>query len=233
MRAGQILIIDSDEEARRGLISLLARLGHPVSAAADANRALVHVERVEPALIVLDLETGGLELCHELLDRLRGRVPVILVSAKRTEPADRVAGLLVGADDYLAKPFDPGELLARARRSLRRAGMAAATAPPSNPLTPREVEILRLLDQRSNKQIARHLAISSKTVSTHIQHILTKLRVHTRTQAVAYAVRNGIQPEPSPRFRDGLAHPPAETGGMGGEALVVDEGDHRRMHPRE
>jgi DNA-binding NarL/FixJ family response regulator len=195
-----ILIIDSDEEARCGLISLLARLGYPVAGAADADSALVDVERAEPALIVLDFETGGLELCHELLDRLRGRVPVILVSAKRNEPADRVAGLLVGADDYLAKPSDPGELLARARRTLRRACRAPGTAPPSKPLTPRELEILNLLDQRSNKQIARHLAISNKTVSTHVQHIFAKLGVHTRTQAVAYAVSNEIQPEPSPQI---------------------------------
>jgi DNA-binding NarL/FixJ family response regulator len=195
-----ILIIDSDEEARCGLISLLARLGYPVAGAADADSALVDVERAEPALIVLDFETGGLELCHELLDRLRGRVPVILVSAKRNEPADRVAGLLVGADDYLAKPYDPGELLARARRTLRRACRAPESAPPSNPLTPRELEILNLLGQRSNKQIARQLAISNKTVSTHVQHIFAKLDVHTRTQAVAYAVSNGIQPEPSPQI---------------------------------
>jgi two-component system nitrate/nitrite response regulator NarL len=195
-----ILIVDSDEEARYGLISLLARLGHPVGGAADADSALEAVERVEPALILLDLETGGLELCQVLLDRLHGRVPIILVSSKRTEPADRVAGLLVGADDYLAKPFDSGELLARVRRSLGRGGSAAGTARPSNPLTPRELEILNLLDHRSNKQIARQLAISSKTVSTHVQHILAKLGVHTRTQAVAYAATNGLQPEPSRRL---------------------------------
>jgi DNA-binding NarL/FixJ family response regulator len=193
-----ILVIDSDDGARVGLISLLARRGHPVDGAADADSAFDALERAEPSLIVLDLETGGLELCQALLDRLGGRVPVILVSAKRTKPADRVAGLLVGADDYLAKPFDSGELLARVRRSLGRTS-TAGTVPPKR-LTPRELEILNLLDHGSNKQIARQLAISSKTVSTHVQHILAKLGVHTRTQAVAYAARERVGREPSSRI---------------------------------
>ena len=213
-----ILIVDSDDRVRVGLVSLLARLGHPVDGAADADSALDAVERAEPSLIVLDLETDGLELCQVLLDRLGGRVPVILVSAKRTEPADRVAGLLIGADDYLAKPFDPGELLARVRRSLGRAG-TAGTVPLSNRLTPRELEILNLLDHGSNKQIARQLAISSKTVSTHVQHILSKLGVHTRTQAVAYAARKRLGPEPSSDFRDLRAHPPMETRQHGWDSL--------------
>jgi DNA-binding NarL/FixJ family response regulator len=219
-----ILVVDSDDRARVGLVSLLARLGHPVEGAANADSALDAIERGEPSLIVLDLETGGLELCQVLLDRLGGRVPVILVSAKRTEPADRVAGLLIGADDYLAKPFDRGELLARVRRSLGRAGTAAGA---SKRLTPRELEILNLLDHESNKQIARQLAISSKTVSTHVQHILGKLGVHTRTQAVAYAARKRLGPEPSSAVRHLLAHPSMETRRRGWDSPYVGDVDHR------
>ena len=123
---------------------------------------------------------------RQLHERFGADLPVILVSESRTDPLDRTAGLMLGADDYLAKPLDSGELLARVRRSLRRA------APPktngngnghadSASLSPREREILTLLAEgRTQSQIAAALVISSKTVATHIQHILAKLGVHTQ-----------------------------------------------------
>ena len=122
--------------------------------------------------------------------------PVILVSARQTDAFDRTAGLMLGADDYVSKPLDPGELLARVKRSLRRAaqrqrtgtGTATATGDEDSGLSPREREILGLLAEgRTQGQIAGDLVISSKTVATHIQHILSKLGVHTRAQAVALA----------------------------------------------
>ena len=133
---------------------------------------------------------------HEAFD---GDLPVILVSARQTDAFDRTAGLMLGADDYVSKPLDAGELMARVKRSLRR------TAPRSNGngngkgrsedagLSPREREILGLLaDGRTQGQIATELVISSKTVATHIQHILSKLGVHTRAQAVAIAFQRGL-----------------------------------------
>ena len=122
---------------------------------------------------------------------------MILVASDRTEPLDRVAGLLLGADDYLAKPVDGGELLARMRRSLRRNGSSSAAphhGPASDPnLSPRELEILALLAQgKTQQEIAETLVISSKTVATHIQHLLSKLGVHSRAQAVAIAFRLGL-----------------------------------------
>jgi DNA-binding NarL/FixJ family response regulator len=112
------------------------------------------------------------------------------VSGERTESADRIAGLLVGGDDYMVKPFDPDELMARVRRLIEKA--AAMRRPSSSPgiadLTSREIEVLRLLaeglDQRA---IAARLVISPTTVATHIQRILTKLDVRSRTHAVAPA----------------------------------------------
>ena len=111
----------------------------------------------------------------------------------------RTAGLLLGADDYVAKPFDDGELLARMRRSLGRAERGAPnckgrkTPEGGTPLSPREFEILGLLSEGLRQaDIAERLVLSPKTVGTHIQHILFKLGVHSRAQAVAEAYRQGL-----------------------------------------
>ena len=124
---------------------------------------------------------------------------MILVSAERTAPLDHVAGLLLGADDYVSKPFDQGELLARARRSLSRSGALTTngnrngTSNGCITLSRREHEILTLLSQGfSQLEIAKSLVLSPKTVGTHIQHILSKLGVHSRAQAVAEAYRLGL-----------------------------------------
>ena len=125
---------------------------------------------------------------------------MILVSASQTDAFDRMAGLMLGADDYLSKPLDPGELLARVKRSLaaRRTDSERKRERPrakgeDSGLSPREREILGLLAEgRTQGQIAGDLVISSKTVATHIQHILSKLGVHTRAQAVALAFRRGL-----------------------------------------
>lgn len=107
-----------------------------------------------------------------------------------------MAGLLIGADDYLAMPFDSGELLARARRLLARAPSPVPSI--DVPLTGREQQVLQLLaDGLSQDEIAKELFISPKTVGTHIQRILAKLGVHSRTEAVALAFRHGLVAGPA------------------------------------
>jgi DNA-binding NarL/FixJ family response regulator len=154
---------------------------------------------VQPALVLLDVnlaEVSGYEVCRELRDRYGSDIAIIFLSGDRTEPYDRVAGLLVGADDYIVKPFDEGELLARVRSALRHSGApsnGSEADPAAETLTNREREILTLLARGlTQAQIAEKLFISPKTVGGHIQRILEKLDVHSRAQAVALAHEHGL-----------------------------------------
>jgi DNA-binding NarL/FixJ family response regulator len=133
---------------------------------------------------------SGYEVCRELKDEFGETLPIVFVSGTRTEPGDRVAGLLVGGDDYLVKPFDPNELLARVRRLLP---PRLARGETTRKLTRRELDVLSLLvEGLSQPEIANRLFISPKTVGKHIEHILSKLGVHNRAQAVARAVRDEL-----------------------------------------
>ena len=203
---GTILVVDHDDSARTAEAAVGMRLGFTVCEAesADAARGALNGDR--PALAIVEVElpgpTNGLELLRELHAAYGDGLPVILVSAERTAPLDHVVGLLLGADDYLSKPFDEGELLARARRSLSRRTTTAANGngqarDGEAPLSPRELEILELLSEGLGQAaIAHRLVVSPKTVATHIQHILSKLGVHSRAQAVAEAYRRGlVQPD--------------------------------------
>jgi DNA-binding NarL/FixJ family response regulator len=146
-----------------------------------------------PVLSILEVPLGGMsgyEVCRTLREEHGEEHPIIFLSGTRSEPHDRVAGLLVGADDYLTKPYAPDELLARVRRLVRNARPAGAQ---NFGLTPRELEVLELLAEGlSPEEIAARLVISVKTVGTHIEHIFRKLGVRTRAQAVAVAYREGL-----------------------------------------
>jgi len=200
---GTILVVDEDRATRAAATQVAARLGCEVSAAENAETLLEQLDGDRPTLAVVAVElpgpTNGLELLRELHERFGEGLPVILVSGARTSTLDRVAGLMLGADDYIVKPLDTGELLARARRSLRRASAPAGNGSvkegPRNDvsLSPREQEILALLAEgRSQSEIASLLVISPKTVATHIQHVLGKLGAHSRAQAVALAFQLGL-----------------------------------------
>jgi DNA-binding NarL/FixJ family response regulator len=150
-------------------------------------------------VVLLNIRLPGLsgyEVCRQLRERFGQRLPLIFISGDRPEPHDRVAGLLIGADDYLAKPFLPDELLARIRRLLIRTNADEDEKEegfPASRMTRREREVLHLLAQGLNQNaIAAEFDISSKTVATHIQRILAKLGVHSRAEAVATAYRLGL-----------------------------------------
>jgi two-component system response regulator MprA len=116
-----ILVVDDDRAIRESLDRALALEGYRVVAATDGAQALELVAEQQPDVIVLDLmmpNVDGLTVCRRLRAR-RDRTPILMLTA-RTETSDRVSGLDAGADDYLPKPFDLDELLARIRALLRR-----------------------------------------------------------------------------------------------------------------
>ena len=118
-----ILIVDDDLEIRRLLVDYLARNGFEAIAARDGREMWQALERHAVDLIVLDLmlpDTDGLTLCRDLRARsTRQNLPVLMLTA-RGEETDRIIGIEMGADDYLVKPFNPRELLARIKSILRR-----------------------------------------------------------------------------------------------------------------
>ncbi len=128
-----VLVVDDDEAVRTLASWQLESDGFTVAQAGDGNEALTAIDADPPDLVVLDLTmpgVGGLDV----LRRVRGApateaLPVIVLSGRSGE-TDRIVGLDLGADDYLVKPFSPGELAARVRSVLRRARPAAATGPP-------------------------------------------------------------------------------------------------------
>jgi DNA-binding NarL/FixJ family response regulator len=194
LRRGRILLVDDDECFRETLSTVFRQAGYEACEAASGEEALETARREELTLVVLDVclpGISGYEVCHELRQEFGERLPIILVSGQRVESLDRVAGLLLGADDYLVKPFAPDEVLVRVRKLIRRAAPIAAAAAPR--LTTRELEVLRLLaDGLGQDEIAERLFISAKTVATHIDHILGKLGVRSRAQAVALAFRDQL-----------------------------------------
>ena len=195
---GPVLVVDDDAPHRTLLRHLLQRIGLDVVEAEDGATALRSAARQPPSLVLLDVQlplVGGYEVCHELRERYGQDLPIIFVSGARVESEDRTAGIMIGADDYITKPFDPDELLARVRRLLRRSSSGVDDRRTAfAELTARELEVLELMAEGVGQaEIANRLVISPRTAGTHIQHILEKLDVHSRAQAVALAHMRGLQ----------------------------------------
>jgi DNA-binding NarL/FixJ family response regulator len=211
---GRILIVDDDAGFRGMVAELLERAGYETVQAESGEEALELARSDAPRLVLLDVNlpgTSGYAVCNELRNRHGQQLPILFISGERTESFDRVAGLLIGADDYMTKPFDPDELLARVSRMLERLAQQRPQMLDDDVfgLTPRECEVLGLLvDGLSQPEIAERLFLSPKTVGTHIQRIMGKMGVKSRTQAVAVAAREGLF---DPLLREARAHAARES----------------------
>jgi two-component system OmpR family response regulator len=132
-----ILVVDDDPHLREVVGFALEQAGFRVEQAENGRDGLARVRRAVPALIVLDImmpEMDGLEMCREV--RRAHEVPIVFLSS-RDDEVDRILGLELGGDDYLAKPFSPRELVARIKAVLRRARPAAGA--PAAPATAAQV----------------------------------------------------------------------------------------------
>lgn len=131
-----VLVVDDDAQVRQLVARFLREHGYRTSGARDGREMREALASTRIDLIVLDLMlpgTSGLDLCREL--RARSSVPIIMLTA-RGEDTDRIVGLELGADDYIPKPFNPRELLARIRAVLRR---AAASPDATRPIGGRRI----------------------------------------------------------------------------------------------
>jgi len=171
----RILMIEDDLRLASMVRAYLAQAGFVVAVAEDATRGMAQLERSSWDLVLLDLmlpDGDGLDVCRRI--RAQSGVPVIMVTA-RGDTADRVVGLELGADDYLAKPFEPRELLARIRAVLRRHGEHAAPRAllrfgrleidraarrvridgVDRPLTARQFDLLQVLAEHAGRVLSR------------------------------------------------------------------------------
>jgi len=135
----RVLLIEDDARLAGMLTEYLGKAGFNVMHAEDGARGLALHEREPVDAVILDLmlpDSDGLDICRQM--RARSNTPILMLTA-RGDPVDRVVGLEMGADDYLPKPFDPRELLARLRAILRR----SRAAPRSGPLGAASADVLR------------------------------------------------------------------------------------------
>lgn len=201
----RVLVVDDHPVVRQGLRTFLDLQDDitVVGESADGESCVEDAERLRPDVILLDLRmpgTDGVSALHGL--RATGNPAKVLVITSFTEPTTVLPAVRAGASGYVYKDVDP-PALAAAIRSVH-AGhvllhpdvarlLAAGDARPPAELTAREHDVLAEVARgRSNREIARELSLSEKTVKTHVSSILGKLGVQDRTQAALHAVRTGL-----------------------------------------
>ena len=200
----RVLLIDDDKRLHELLTTYLEQNGFMVVGAPDGQRGLAHLEAEPFDVVLLDVMMpglDGLEVCRRI--RAKSSVPILMLTAKGDE-TDRVVGLELGADDYIAKPFGPRELVARLRAVLRRVNPDAdaelvvineiSIDVPAHKvrvdgreieLTGIEFDILLALARRAGRVVARDallseagrgdVTVSDRTVDVHISHLRQKL----------------------------------------------------------
>jgi DNA-binding response OmpR family regulator len=204
MPAESILIAD-DEASIRDLVRLyLEKEGYRVTAVTDGAQALAEVRRVPPDLVILDLMMpvlDGWEVCRRV--RAESDLPILMLTA-RDQDIDKIVGLEMGADDYLTKPFNPRELVARVRAILRRTSAGPGDRPrqlgdvvidPGSreasagdrplPLRAKEFDLLLALADHANQVLSRDQLLDlvwgyeyhgqTRTVDVHVAHLRDKL----------------------------------------------------------
>jgi len=215
--SARLLLVDDDRFILENLSRVLRAQGYDVKTASNGEDALRHVQREKPDLAILDVnlpDFDGLTLCRRL--RTEHRFPILMLTA-RSDAMDKVVGLELGADDYLTKPFDPSELIARVRAHLRRTREYSleASAPArveieglvidheardafvegrAVNLTRKEFELLAHLAANKGRVITRE-SLFERNWGFDIAFSSNSLDVHI------YRIRKKIEPDPEhPRY---------------------------------
>ncbi|MFC5032524.1 response regulator transcription factor [Streptomyces sp. So13.3] len=210
----RVLLVDDHQVVRRGLRTFLEVQGDidVVGEAGDGDEGVARAGELRPDVILMDIKMPGADGISALRKlRELGNPARVLIVTSFTEQRTIVPALRAGAAGYVYKDVDP-EALAGAIRSVHAGhvllqpevadALLSQEFPGGgqgrgNALTEREREVLTLIaDGRSNREIARALVLSEKTVKTHVSNILMKLDVSDRTQAALWAVRHGIGAPP-------------------------------------
>ena len=206
----RVVVVDDHAIVRRGLDQLLSGTEDlvVVGAAADGSEAVEVVLQTRPDVVLMDLQmpgTDGVTAIREILAQGSDTQVVVLTSFSDSE---RIIGALdAGAVGYLLKDADPDDLLEGVRAAARGesplhpkaarqllTSRSSRAATPVTDLTPREVEVLRLVCQGlANKQIARRLGISERTVKAHLTSTFQRIGVVDRTQAALWAERHDLR----------------------------------------
>jgi two-component system response regulator ResD len=206
---GSVLVVDDEPTIAEIVARYLERAGYGTSIAADGPSALEQAIRLRPDLVVLDVTIpgiDGLEVMRRLREHNSDRTPIILLTAKGAE-SDRIAGLRLGADDYVVKPFSPAELVARVDVVLRRVDSSSAREPPlecgslridpqsrqvfvsgvETQLTQREFDVLLFMARHPGQVFSREQLMDTvwqysfytdtATVTVHIRRVRVKVEL--------------------------------------------------------
>ena len=207
----RILIVDDHAIVRKGIRALLSTEKdlEIVGEAADGAEAVALAKTLVPDVVLMDLvmpKIDGIEATRQITAQVSGVKILVLTSFAADDKV--FPAIKAGALGYLLKDSGPDELVhaihqvhqgepslepSIARKVLQELSHPPQNPPTSDPLTGREVEVLRLVAQgRSNREIAGQLVISEMTVRTHVSNILSKLQLASRTLAALYALREGL-----------------------------------------
>ena len=221
--AGSVLLVEDEENLASLVEAYLAQEGYPVVAVGSGAEALRVLEREPIRLVVLDLtlpDMDGIDLCRQI--RTRSSVPVVMLTARDEEP-DRIAGLAVGADDYIGKPFSPRELVARMKAVLRRvepegddkllvlgdvvlqrSAREVAVAGEPVELRPKEFDLLAYLIENRGIVVSRDLLLErvwgydyaggTRTVDVHVAQLRRKLDRPDLIRTIRGAGYKAVQP---------------------------------------
>jgi DNA-binding NarL/FixJ family response regulator len=204
----KLLLIDDDPNLILLVKDYLVFRGYHVTSAGNGREALNILEKETPDMIICDVmmpEVDGYSLVQKIRENVETRaIPVMLLSAK-SQTQDRVKGLDIGADLYMAKPFEPEELVAQVESTLNLVINIKQKPGPGNPeppiihiphsveLTTTEQKVIQLLAQgMANQDIAQHLKVTKRTIESHVSNMLTKTTLHNRTELARWAMENNL-----------------------------------------